>query len=182
MKEFEKAIHNIEKNISYYCFKVARETNENVNDIRQELLLRLWIANQKYDDKKSKMNTYLIVVLKQHVLKMIKDGKNEKKKFIKGMLYLHKKYRKNPDTDKIRELLDIIPDKKVKFVEQIEANSLFDIVENKLNEDAKAIFRLMRSNGYNLDDLSEMMRMSKQNICNIIRREIRPRIKRIFDV
>jgi len=179
VKNFEETLVKIKKNIDYYSFITAQETGADFDDIRQEIILRMWIASPKYDENLSKENTFLIAVLKQQVANIKKENRKEKSKFIKDMISIHSIDR-NDDGNKLIEVLDSISDKRQVFAETAEANSLLDIVEDKLEGLAKNVFRIMRANGYHLTEVADILKISKSHVCALVRRKIRPITKKVF--
>jgi len=183
--KFEDIYELVKKNIDYYAYYVSKNSLYSKDDVSQEITYRVWRAFEKYDSEKGSIKTYFITVIKRQVLKMISSYKTLKSKKEKSQKYLYDVCKKSgAHSCDGNFYINIIHDPNVylDFEKRKELNNIFDFIKEKLKkgkENAYVIFSLLRLN-YPLDDISKELKMSKQNICNIVRREIRPLLIKYF--
>lgn len=182
MKIFNQAIQKLEKNIDYYSYWLSNNSPYEFDDAKQELLIRIWKASSKYNSSISQVNTYFMNVIKNQAYRMLRNNKLQRNIMQLKTTSIYAILPNSEDNNKIVQVIDLVADKREKYdsIKKIEMNSLFDNIEKKLNGDANKIFYIMRNESLDLQTISKKLKMSKQNICNIIRRKIRPEMKKYF--
>jgi len=177
--DFKRVTIMLEKNINYYASCASRNSGIEYDDARQEILLRMFKASKKYDETKSRENTFFITVIKRESQRLIKLNLEKKRKEEK--LFVDDESRCtiftviNNGHSQSNMLIDKTVNLKVFFEEKVMNGCILDEVEKQLNAPYDHIFQLFRK-GYDLKSISEELNWSKQRICNGFREKIKPKI------
>jgi len=180
MIDFDDIINSIKKNVEYYSYYVSRNSKIEYHDAKQEILLRLFISKDKYNEKLSCKKTYFITVAKKEAMHILKNSRNNKNSFYNDTIS-YNEYTFDENNNKREKLYFIKETREIyDYVNRVELSDIFDRIENLLDKNAKKIFELMRQNNFDLDDIAKFLNTTKQNICNIVRRKIRPILKKML--
>jgi len=177
MKSFESLTKNLDSSINYFSNYVSKNSIYEHDDVKQELLLQMFKAKDKYNSEISCEKTFFVNVLKMHSKRLLRNMYLQKNKMFNNIIYLHSN-EKNEDRNCF--CLYSIPEyrKAYDFIDKVELNLLLDVIEKELIGNALEIFKLMRYTEYDLGEISYYLKLSKENICNIVRRKIRPIAKK----
>lgn len=181
--EFKNVVNILSKNINYYASSVSKNSGMEFEDAKQEILLRMFKASKKYDEKICKVNTYFITVIKRECMRLIKKNierlRKEERLFIndeaKCAIFTVIYNGQHPQ----QKLIDRTINLKVFIEDKVLTKNLLDDVEKGLEKPYLFILQMLRK-GYNLESISENMEWSKQRICNSFRNKIKPKIIQQF--
>ena len=175
---FEKEIKKIMRHINFIAIRLTRKysnidkTNYSYDDCKQIIMMRLMKAFKRYDSNKSSVSTYFINCAKLESLRLNREIQNKCKKFYNNEISIHEKIFDSSKEEHV-EFITILSDSKENVEENIVDKVTLDEVGKVFSGDIKDIFIMLRQ-GCNLEYIAEQMETSKQNVCNIIRRKIKP--------
>lgn len=173
---FQRAMEECRNSIEYYCISLERRSFHNRDDIKQELLIRMWKASMKYNPKDGEIKTYFINVIKRHVLRMMRQYRTEKNKRIGSLMSLYDFVA----GDESITLIDRIPDQTIDTIGRVDEVSMINKISSELDDTARRIFHRMNSNkNVTVKDLSRELNMSRAGIYRIIRNQIIPLVDKM---
>jgi len=165
------------RNLSYYSAMVARRSSMDRDDARQVLSIRLWKAGGRYEQRgNASGERFYLQCIRTEADRLLRDERNAKQRFRRDAVSLDAPV--NVDGEEA-DLLSVIPDP-LDSIERVDNLDFLDSLLRRLNGRARDVLRVMMENGGSLSDAARRFGTSKQNICNVIRRRVRPMAKRML--
>ena len=126
MKHFDEVVKSINKSLDFYSGIVARHIKEDKEDIRQDLLIKAWKASKKYKEKRGKIKTFYIHVLKNEMKTIISKS-------------FRPKWTKSISLSAIENFEELFPDHRQSFVHRLEMDGFWNRVRTKLKSNPLAL-------------------------------------------
>lgn len=135
------------KKLYYVCYKRIN-SQEETEDIIQELFFDLWKKRETLEIKKS-VGVYIFTALKYKIFRLI-DSKNVRKKYL---IHLDDN---EPATDETIE-------------RDLSFEELYDLIEEKIEklpDKCKLVFKMSRKENMNAEEISKKLDISKSTVFN----------------
>ena len=164
---FGDIIREVEKNIDFYSWSVSSQTEHEFDDVRQEIMIKVWKAKRYFEKRRGDIRNFFITVIKNHVRNMMK------KKSLK-CLSLDKEIGED------FTLLDKMADPRSNTLKNLEQKDLMEKIYKMLPDNRCRRVLVLLKQGNSVKAIAGKVGIIPSNIYGIITNKIKPVIDMVM--
>ncbi len=163
LKKYKSLINKISR--SYFLL------GGDIEDIIQEGMIGLYKAIMNFNDKKASFKTFASTCIKNQIQSAVRLASSEKNKVLSTALPIIEENKNEDDDDEEMEIIlpSSIPLPEDRIVEKENVEEIFEAIKTSLSTLEYKVL-LLYLKGYNYNEISQSMNISKKSIDNALTR------------